>query len=138
MSFDYEALWHALPNPALVLTLSGQVHDLNGAAENFLGLSAKYLRSRSFIEMTGTESRVADLVGRAVSQGAVLNEYNVEFGWPDAPIRRVDLFAVPLPDEQILVLMHPRSNAERMGRQLTSRDAARSVAGMAAICRFIG
>ena len=133
MSVDHEALWQALPNPALVLDAEGLVQELNGAAEGFLGLSSKYLRGRSFRAMTGAESRVADVIDRVSSGASALSEYNVEFGWPDAPLRRVDLFVVPLAEGQLLVQIHPRTNAERMGRQLTSRDAARSVAGMASM-----
>ena len=133
MSVDYEALWQALPTPAMLLGQGGRIALINGAAEDFLGLSAKYLDGRSLPEMTGAQSRVADLIARAVSGEAGLGEYNVEFGWPDAPPRRVDLFAVPMGAEGVLVLLHPRANAERMGRQLTSRDAARSVSGMASM-----
>ena len=133
MNTDYEMLWQALPNPALVLDQASQVEMLNNAAEDFLGVSAKYLQGRSFIAMMGGESRVADVIGRAAGAAAALSEYNVEFGWPDAPLRKVDLFTVPLGDGRLLVLIHPRTSAERMGRQLTSRDAARSVTGMASM-----
>ena len=133
MTADFEALWQALPTPALVLGEAGRIEVINSAAEAFLGLSAKYLQGRSLLRMTGEESRVADLIGRAADGETALNEYNLEFGWPDAPMRRVDLFAVPTGEGRILVLLHPRTNAERMGRQLTSRDAARSVSGMASM-----
>ena len=133
MTVDYEALWQALPTPALMLADDGRIELINGAAEDFLGLSAKYLRGRSLPGMTGAESRIAELIGRAGQSGSALAEYNVEFGWPDAPPRQVDLFTVPMADRGVLVLLHPRANAERMGRQLTSRDAARSVSGMASM-----
>jgi len=62
-------------------------------------------------------------------------EYDVEFTWPDAPPRLVDLHAAPLGDdgEAVLLVFHPRAIAESMDRSLTHRDAARSVAGMAAM-----
>ena len=133
MSIDYEMLWQSLPNPALVLDADGKVREVNGAAEDFLALSARVLRTRNLPAMAGEGSRIADLIGRVRTGGAALSEYNVEFGWPDAPVRRVDLFAVPVAEDGVLLLIHPRANAERMGRQLSSRNAARSVTGMSAM-----
>jgi len=130
---DYEQLWQALPNPALLLDRDGRVLDLNSAAEQFLAISVRTLTGRSLAALAGENSRLADLIRRAADQRVALGEYTVEFGWPEAPVRLADLFAVPVGETDILILIHPRASAERMGRQLTSRDAARSVVGMAAM-----
>ena len=129
---DYEALWQALPNPALLLDAGGRVREANGAAEDFLGLSRRALSGRRLAEMAGEDSAMAGLVARAAASGEALAEYTVEFAWPEAPLRLVDLFAAPA-DGGMQVLIHPRANAERMGRQLSSRDAARSVVGLASM-----
>ena len=133
MTIDYEQIWQALPNPTILLDGDGRFEDINGAAEDFLAMSARGLRKHVFTELAGPDSRVADLVRRVVQTGSALGEYTVEFAWPDAPARVVDLFAVPLENDRVLVTIHPRANAERMGRQLSSRGAARSVVGMAAM-----
>lgn len=130
---DYEQIWQAMPNPGLTLDSDNRVSDLNGAAEHFLALSRKSIVGRDLIRLAAEDSRLADLVGRVRAGAQALSEYNVEFGWPDAPSRMVDIFATPLEDGAILLLIHPRSNAEVMGRQMTSRDAARSVVGMASM-----
>jgi two-component system nitrogen regulation sensor histidine kinase GlnL len=129
---DYDALWQALPSPAILLDDEGRVAELNGAAEDFLSISRRALAGRALTQFVGEDSRLADLVRRAAAGGMALGEYTVEFAWPDAPLRLVDLSAVPL-DRGVLVLLHPRANAERMGRALTSRDAARSVVGLASM-----
>lgn len=133
MTIDYEALWQALPNPALVLDADGRVVDLNSAAEDFLAMSVRALKRQSVPKLAGEDSRLADLIRRVIAQSVALGEYNIELSWPDAPVRMADIFAVPVAEGRVLVLIHPRANAERMGRQLTSRDAARSVVGMAAM-----
>ena len=150
---DYEALWQALPNPALLLDRAGRVREVNGAAEDFLGVSRRAMDGRALAQLAGADSRLADLIRRVAASGEALAEYTVELAWPDAPVRVVDLFAQPVargplergpvergpgesgPDESgdVLVLIHPRANAERMGRSLTSRDAARSVVGLASM-----
>lgn len=129
---DYEALWHALPNPGLLLDLDGRVREVNGAAEYFLGVSRRALGGRRLAEMAGEDSALGGLIARAAESGEALAEYTVEFAWPDAPLRLADLFASPA-DGGVLVLIHPRANAERMGRAMTSRDAARSVVGLASM-----
>ena len=129
---DYEALWQALPNPALLLDAGGFVREANGAAEDFLGLSRRALSGRKLAELAGEDSALAGLVARAAASGEALAEYTVEFAWPEAPLRLVDLFAAPGAGG-MQVLIHPRANAERMGRQLSSRDAARSVVGLASM-----
>ncbi|MEM7056799.1 MAG: ATP-binding protein [Pseudomonadota bacterium] len=133
MSINYEHIWQALPNPAVLLDAAGRFEEINGAAESFLAMSAKALKRHEFVHLAGSDSRVADLIGRVAKTGSALGEYTVEFSWPEAPVRVVDLFAVPIEEDRILVTIHPRANAERMGRQLSSRGAARSVVGMAAM-----
>jgi two-component system, NtrC family, nitrogen regulation sensor histidine kinase GlnL len=132
---DYEALWQALPSPAVLLDRDGRVRALNGAAEDFLAMSRRGLSGRELARLAGGDSRLADLVARAAAGGIALAEYGVELAWPDAPPRVVDLVAQPVEgtDGGLLVMIHPRANAERMGRALTSRDAARSVVGMSAM-----
>lgn len=129
---DFEALWQALPNPAMLLDGSGRVREANGAAEYFLGISRRALAGRRLAEMAGDDSALAGLIARAADKGEALAEYMVDFAWPEAPVRTIDLFAAPVEDG-VLVLIHPRANAERMGRQLSSRDAARSVVGLASM-----
>ena len=129
---DYEALWQALPNPALLVDADGRVREATGAAEYFLGVSRRALMTRRLAEWAGEDSALAGLIARAAESGEALAEYTVEFAWPDAPLRLADLFASPV-DGGVLILIHPRANAERMGRALTSRDAARSVVGLASM-----
>ena len=133
MMIDYEELWQSLPNPTLLIAPDGTVRELNGAAEDFLAMSARSLKGRSLIELAGEDNRLADLLNRVAGQRVALGEYTIEFAWPDTPVRMADIFAAPVGEEEVVLTIHPRANAERMGRQLTSRDAARSVVGMASM-----
>lgn len=132
MAADYEALWQALPNPALLLDGAGRVREANGAAEYFLGVSRRALAGRLLSDLAGEDSALSGLVARAAASGEALAEYTVEFAWPETPLRLTDMFASPV-EGGLLVLIHPRANAERMGRALSSRDAARSVVGLASM-----
>ncbi|MEL7468978.1 MAG: ATP-binding protein [Pseudomonadota bacterium] len=129
----YEQIWQAMPNPGIVLDGDDIVADLNGAAEHFLAMSRRSLVGRSLVQRAGEDSRISDVIRRVRAGAQALSEYNVEFSWPEAPLRMADVFATPLEEGAILILIHPRANAEAMGRQMTSRDAARSVVGMASM-----
>ncbi len=134
---DFEALWQALPDPAMVLDSEGIVTAGNGAAEHFLAMSMRALTGRKLAEIAGPESRLAELIGLALQGRAELAEYNVELGWPYAPTRLVDISVTALGDPDVpgdvLIVIHPRAGAERMNSALTSRNAARSVVGMASM-----
>lgn len=133
MTINFEDVWQSLPNPTLLIAADGSVDSVNSATEDFLARSARNLIGRSVIERAGEDSRLADLIRQVAVQRVALGEYTVEFNWPDAPPRMVDLFAAPADPDKVIVTIHPRANAERMGRQLTSRDAARSIVGMASM-----
>lgn len=131
---DYEDVWQALPNPALILGPDGAVREINGAAENFLAMSNRAIRGRDVPSIVGPTSRLAELVGHALGAGIELAEYNFELNWPEAPPRVVDLFAAPIGESgELLLMIHPRARAESMDRALYSRNAARSIVGLSAM-----
>jgi len=131
---DYETLWQSLPNPCLTLDSEGRIETVNGAAESFFETSQRQLEGRVLAGFTGADSRLANLVERVLSQGLKTAEYEVELSWPELPTRLVDLHGAPLQTGQgALVEINPRAIAETMDRALSHRNAARSVAGMAAM-----
>ena len=132
---DYEAVWHALPQPAILVGRQGAVLAANSAAEAFFSISQAQLVRRSVADLAGAESRLADLVGRAWEGAVSLADHGVELAPADGKPRMVDVQVAALqPEKRVaLVLLQPRSIAEQMDRSLTSRNAARSVTGMAAM-----
>lgn len=134
-SRDFALIWNSLPNPALSIDPGGRIAAVNSAGESFLGGSERQLVGQSLPALAGPTSRVAALVAQVARNHVNMAEYDVEFTWPDAPPRLVDLHAAPLGEDAaaVLLVFHPRAIAESMDRSLSHRDAARSVAGMAAM-----
>ena len=132
---DYALIWNSLPNPALTIVPDGKISAVNPAAESFLGASERHLCEQSLPTLTGESSRTAALVAEVVRQGVIMAEYDVEFAWPEAPPRLVDLHAAPLgePVAAVLLVVQPRALPVSMDHSLSHRDAARSVAGLAAM-----
>jgi two-component system nitrogen regulation sensor histidine kinase GlnL len=132
---DFEQVWHALPQPALVIGRDDAIMAVNAAAESFLSASAAQLRRKRLDALLGENSRIGELVSRGRGGAVSLADHNVEMTLPDGRIRLVDVQAAPLDEkgDSVLLLIQPRSIAEHMDRSLTHRAAARSVSGMAAM-----
>jgi two-component system nitrogen regulation sensor histidine kinase GlnL len=131
---DFELIWNSLPNPALAVDGAGAIVAVNGAGESFFSASERQLEGRALGAVAGADSRLASLVRQVLRQSANMAEYGVELAWPGQPARLVDIQAAPMAEGAgAVVVIHPRAIVETMDRSLTHRNAARSVAGMAAM-----
>ncbi len=132
---DFEVIWSSLPEPAMILDKKNQFLALNSAAELFLFSSQASLVGKPLKTFTGDSSRLIDVIEQSRKNGSWLAEYGVELSWRDRPTSMVDLQAAPIHERpgEMLLLIHPRSIAEKMDRTLVHRGAARSVIGMAAM-----
>ncbi len=133
---DYEVLWNSLPAPALVIGADNCMQAVNASAEQFFTMSARALIGRDFTEFAPEGSRLAALLSQAQQASASLSERGIEIITQDVTLMTVDIQVSPLTDTAnstaLLVLIQPRSIAEKMDRNLAHRGAARSVSGMAA------
>ncbi len=132
---DYEAVWSALPIPALIIQDADKIVGMNSAAESFVGASSKQVTGKSLEQFVGSSSRVLDVVRQAAEKSVSVVQYEVEFAWKDKALRTGTLQAAQIGrgDGDLLLLFTPRGLAEKMDRSLASRSAARSVTGMAAM-----
>ena len=133
---DFETLWNALPSPTLVLREDGAVAAANAAAEQFFSISAKSLSQQNFSRFAPEGSRFAALLNQARLTSTSLSERGVEILIREGSHELVDVQISVLNNEpkslSILLVIHPRSIAEKMDRRLAHRGAARSVSGMSA------
>ncbi|MEM9147053.1 MAG: ATP-binding protein [Pseudomonadota bacterium] len=127
-----DALWQSLPTPAMTVMRDLKIGQVNSAAEAFFDASERHLSNRPLDRLAGADSRIVDLVRQVLEAGTKTAEYDVEFLWPEAPPRLVDIHASPL-GQGVMLQILPRAIAETMDRSLSHRNAARSVAGMAAM-----
>jgi len=136
IDIDYEVLWNSLPTPALVIDAEERIRAVNAASEQFFTMSARSLMNRPFAEFSPDGSRLAELLSQARFAASSLAERGVEVVMQDGMAVTVDVQVTPLTDTArstaLLVIVQPRSIAEKMDRNLAHRGAARSVSGMAA------
>ena len=131
----FEALWSAIPYPALLLDGEDQIVTANPAAENFAALSNRQMLGKSLARFVGADSPLIDVISQARRSGISVTQYNVTIGWKGSLPELQNVHAAPMPENggEILVLLHPQGMAEKMDRSLSHRSAARSVTGMAAM-----
>ena len=132
---DPALLLGALPNPVLALDRDGMVRFANPAAEQFFGVSAAALLARPLADLILPHSAVFTLVEAVWRSGGSIAEYDALLVGPRFPARSVTIEGAPAGEggELIVLTLHERSMADKMDRQLTHLNAARSVTAMAAM-----
>ncbi len=130
-----EVILNTIPHPVLVLNRNLRLIFSNDAAEQFFAVSSNVLKRNPLSDILSVNSPLVTLIEQVFNSGASVNEYDVELASPRFGERSVDVQVTLVDDDQqhALVLLQERTMAQKMDRQLSSRDAARSVVGMAAV-----
>ena len=129
-------IFDAIPNPLVVIDESDRVLLANAAAEGFFQTSRAMLQRLSLSDLVPFSSPVIGAVAQARGSVSAVNEYSVAVGGPRLGGERiVDLQAAPVSEDPrfAIIMLLERSMASKIDRQLTSRGAALSVSGMAAM-----
>lgn len=131
----YEAIFNALADPILVVDRNQRIVHSNSAAEQFFQASAAILAGRSLTEMLPADSPLFSLLRQAHETGASVSEYGVTLETPKIGSHLTTIQVAPIAEEPgaAVIALSERSIASKMDRQLTHRNAARSVTAMAAI-----
>ncbi|MDF1686161.1 MAG: ATP-binding protein [Parvibaculaceae bacterium] len=132
---DAHDILNTIPHPVLVLGRDLRLVFSNDAAEQFFAVSANVLQRHPLGDILSINSPLVTLIEQVFNAGASVNEYDVELASPRFGERSVDVQVTLVEDDQhhALVLLQERTMAQKMDRQLSSRGAARSVVGMAAV-----
>ena len=131
---DPMAVLNALGAAILVLDDAKAVHYANAAAEQMFDSSAPLLCGQPLRNLLPPDSPVFLLVEQA-GLGCAMSEYGATLDTPRTGHRSVHIHASPLVEIPgwVVVSLHEQSIALKIGAQLTHRNAARSVTGMAAM-----
>lgn len=130
---SFEPIWLALPFPAFVIKTNGNIAEVNDAAEGFCMASRKQMVGKTLVHFAGVGSAVEDAVAQAQRGMHSVVLHDVKVGWGGQARGVANVQATRLAAGEVLLMMHPRSIADNMDRSLSHRNAARSVAGMAAM-----
>ncbi len=133
---DHAAMMESLPVPVVLLDARDRIQYANSAAENFLGLSLLQMRAHALTEMLPADNPIFQLVAQVRRRGLTVVEHELVLEGPRL-LRRtgITVHGTLLPEQpgSVMLTLHDASAARALDRQLTFRNAARSVSGMAAI-----
>jgi two-component system, NtrC family, nitrogen regulation sensor histidine kinase GlnL len=131
----YEAILNALADPVLVVDAGARILLSNSAAEQFFQASAVILKGRGLADLLPADSPLFTLLKQAQETGASVSEYGVTLETPKIGSHLTTVQVAPIAEAPgaAVIALSERSIANKMDRQLTHRNAARSVTAMAAM-----
>jgi two-component system nitrogen regulation sensor histidine kinase GlnL len=132
---DLGALINSMPSPVLAVDGNESILFVNSAAEQFFETGASLLRGMNLVELMPADSPLLTLIRQARASGSSLAESNITVSSPRTGTHLVGAEVAPLAEapRHVTVVLHLRSIASRLDRQLSHRGAARSVTAMAAM-----
>src|SRR5208282_1219006 len=126
----------ALPDPVLVIDEEDRLAYVNAAAEHFFDSGAATLLGAKLKDMLPADGPLFALIENVRLTGHSVSEYGITLETPRLPVSRfVNIQAAPLSESpgRVVVMLQERSIANKIDRQLTHRNAARSVTAMASM-----
>ncbi len=129
------AVLAALPNPVVVIDRGGQIRSVNPAAEQFFGSSAAGLLGNPLADLVAPHSPLLALVDSVWRVGNSISEYDMLLEGVRLGSRLVTIQGALAGEAggMLVLTFHERSMVDKMDRQLTHRNAARSITAMAAM-----
>ncbi|MGY2049558.1 two-component system sensor histidine kinase NtrB [Methylobacterium sp. JK268] len=129
-----DAVINALPLPVLTIGPDERILQVNMAAEHFFDYSRRLMQRQRLRDIIPFSSPIIALVNEVRRRRSSVSEYRVELGSPRSGTERsVDVFATYLDDEMVVLMLQERTIADKMNRQLTHRQAARSMVALGAM-----
>ncbi|MEN9408042.1 MAG: hypothetical protein RL216_16 [Pseudomonadota bacterium] len=126
-------VWASLPLPALLIGPDNRIAEVNPAGEIFLNASSKSLMGQPAFDRLSIDAPMDEALARArVNQSPLfINDVDVTTG-ERAPVQ-CNIQVAPMHDnaEVILLIISPRDIADRLGRAMHVKSAAKSAIGMA-------
>ncbi len=132
---DASTVLAALANPVIVIDRDGFIRMVNPAAEQFFGTGAPALNGAALATLLAPHSPLLAMIDTVRRVGNTMSEHDVPLEGPRFGTRTLTIQATPLADaaDQLVLSLHERSMVDKLDRQLTHRNAARSITAMAAM-----
>jgi two-component system nitrogen regulation sensor histidine kinase GlnL len=125
----------ALPIAVLVLDDNDIIIEVNYAGEEFFGSSKALLLNSNFADILPPDHPIFLVLERARHEGLTVAEHDLILEGPRLTRRGCSVQAAPVLDMPGLVVLtlQDESAARALDQQMSARNAARSITGMAAI-----
>ncbi|WP_225026109.1 two-component system sensor histidine kinase NtrB [Xinfangfangia pollutisoli] len=126
-------IWASLPLPSLLIDEAGRIVEANPAAEAFMNASARALQGQPAFDRLSIDAPMEEAFSRARANQSALNINDVDVTTGERAPVQCTIHIAPMHDNPgiILLILSPREIADRLGRSLGAKSAAKSAIGMA-------
>jgi two-component system nitrogen regulation sensor histidine kinase GlnL len=126
-------VWASLPLPSLLIDEAGTILEANPAAEAFLNTSTRALQGQPAFDRLSIDAPMEEALSRARANQSALNINDVDVTTGERAPVQCTIHVAPMHDNPgvIMLILSPREIADRLGRSLGAKSAARSAIGMA-------
>lgn len=132
---DADVILNSLECAVLVVASDATVSYINSAGEQLFGISAVHIIDVGLDELLPTDNPLYSIIKQVQEDGIGVSEYGLTLDAPKVTRQLVNIQVSEMPDQPgaALVNVFTRSIADKIDRQMTHRNAARSVTAMAAM-----
>ena len=133
MNTFQENLWLSLPVPAFLIDPGDALAEVNPAGESFLNVSARALKGVPAFDAIAIDAPVDEQMLRVRRDQAsmFMNGIDVSGGFSTPINCNVQLAAMMQMPGFVLMMIEPRVLADRLGRSMSVKSAAKTAIGMA-------
>jgi two-component system, NtrC family, nitrogen regulation sensor histidine kinase GlnL len=126
-------IWASLPFPTLLIDQGAMILEVNPAAETFLNTSQKSLIGQPVFDRLSIEAPMEEALVRVRANQSPLNINDVDVTSGERPPVQCTIHLAPMHDNPgiVMLILSPRELADRLGRSMGAKTAARSAIGMA-------
>ena len=126
-------IWASLPFPTLLIDHAALILEVNPAAETFLNTSQKGLIGQPVFDRLSVKAPMEEALVRVRANQSPLNINDVDVTIGDRPPVQCTIHLAPMHDNPgiVMLILSPRELADRLGRSMVAKTAARSAIGMA-------
>jgi len=126
-------IWASLPFPTLLIDQAAMILEVNPAAETFLNTSQKSLIGQPVFDRLSIEAPMEEALVRVRANQSPLNINDVDVTTGERPPVQCTIHLAPMHDNPgiVMLILSPRELADRLGRSMGAKTAARSAIGMA-------
>ena len=127
-----DSLWQSLPSPAILIDAEDRIVSVNPAAEGFLMASVRQVAGAPVFDTFAIDAPVDEQTARVRSEQSPVFMNNVDVGsGQSAPVScNIQMAPVTEMPGHVLILLAPRVLADRLGRSMSVKSAAKSAIGM--------
>ena len=132
---DPAQILDALPLAVVVLDEQDVFLAVNYAAEEFFGASKALLLNTNLAELLPLDHPIFLMLERARRAGVTISAHDLSLDGPRLARRGCSVQAAPVPEQPgcVALTLQDESAARALDQQMSARNAARSITGMAAI-----